>query len=41
MGRVFFIPDLIDGAGMVAVVLIAVGGILYTVGAVVYLTFAP
>ena len=33
---VFFIPDLIDGAGAAAVVLIAVGGLLYTVGAVVY-----
>jgi hemolysin III len=33
---VFFIPDLVDGAGVVAVVLIAVGGLLYTIGAVVY-----
>ncbi|HKY46696.1 MAG TPA: hemolysin III family protein [Acidimicrobiia bacterium] len=38
---VFFIPDLIDGAGAVAVVLIAVGGLLYTVGAVVYGTKRP
>jgi hemolysin III len=33
---VFFLPDLVDGAGVVAVVLIAIGGLLYTVGAVVY-----
>jgi hemolysin III len=33
---VFFIPDLVEGAGVTAVVLIAVGGLLYTVGAVVY-----
>jgi len=33
---VFFLPELIDGAGSVAVILIALGGVLYTVGAVVY-----
>ncbi len=33
---VFFLSDLIDGAGVTAVILIAVGGLLYTVGAVVY-----
>lgn len=33
---VFFIPGLIDGAGAVAVTLIVVGGLLYSVGAVIY-----
>jgi hemolysin III len=33
---VFFLSDLIEGAGVTAVILIAVGGLLYTVGAVVY-----
>ncbi|HUP15450.1 MAG TPA: hemolysin III family protein [Acidimicrobiia bacterium] len=33
---VFFLSDLIDGAGVTAVILIAAGGLLYTVGAVVY-----
>jgi hemolysin III len=33
---VFFLFDLIESAGGTAVVLIAVGGLLYTVGAVVY-----
>ncbi len=33
---VFFLPDLIAGAGVTAVVLIAVGGVLYSAGAVVY-----
>jgi hemolysin III len=36
-----FIPDLVDGAGGVVVVLIAVGGLLYTVGAVVYAIKRP
>ena len=38
---VFFIPDLIDGAGVAAVVLIALGGLLYTLGAIVYGTKRP
>jgi hemolysin III len=33
---IFFLPELINGAGVVAVVLIALGGVLYTAGAVVY-----
>ena len=33
---VFFIPDLIEGAGAGVVVLVALGGILYTIGAIVY-----
>ena len=33
---VFFLVDLIEGAGVTAVVLIAVGGVLYSVGAIVY-----
>lgn len=33
---VFYLPDLIDGAGVTVVVLIAVGGVLYSLGAVVY-----
>jgi hemolysin III len=32
---VFFLADLIDGAGVPAVVLIAVGGVPYSVGAIV------
>jgi hemolysin III len=38
---VFFIPDLIEGAGAVVVVLVAVGGVLYTLGAIVYATKWP
>jgi hemolysin III len=38
---VFFLSDLIDGAGVVAVVLIAVGGVLYSLGAIVYGTKRP
>lgn len=38
---VFFLPGLIDGAGVPAVVLIIVGGVLYTIGAVVYATKRP
>ena len=38
---VFFLPDLIDGAGATAVALIVVGGILYSLGAVVYATKRP
>ncbi len=33
---IFFLPALIAGAGVTAVVLIAVGGVLYSAGAVVY-----
>ncbi len=33
---IFFLPDLVAGAGVTAVVLIAVGGLLYSAGAVVY-----
>jgi hemolysin III len=33
---IFFLPELMDGAGAVVVVLIALGGVLYTVGAIVY-----
>ena len=33
---VFFLPELIDGVGVAAVVLIIVGGGLYTLGAIVY-----
>lgn len=38
---VFFLPELIDGAGVAVVVLIATGGILYTLGAIVYATRWP
>lgn len=38
---VFFISDLIDGAGVGPVVLVFVGGILYTAGAVVYALKKP
>lgn len=38
---VFFLPGLIDGAGVPAVILIIVGGVLYTIGAVVYATRRP
>lgn len=33
---VFFLPELIEGAGVAAVTLIIVGGVLYSAGAVVY-----
>jgi hemolysin III len=33
---IFFVPELIDGAGVPAVILIVIGGVLYSVGAVVY-----
>ncbi len=33
---IFFLPDLVTGAGVTAVVLIAMGGVFYTIGAVVY-----
>ena len=38
---VFFLPGLIDGAGIPAVTLIIAGGVLYTIGAVVYATKRP
>ena len=38
---VFFLPELVDTAGWGVVVLIAVGGVLYTLGAVVYATKWP
>ncbi len=38
---VFFLSDLIEGAGVAAVVLIFIGGILYSLGAVVYGTKWP
>ncbi len=38
---IFFLPGLIDGAGILVVSLIVVGGVLYTVGAVVYATKRP
>ena len=33
---IFFLPGLVAGAGVTAVVLIALGGVFYTIGAVVY-----
>lgn len=38
---IFFVPELVDGAGIGVVVLIALGGILYTLGAIVYATKRP
>jgi hemolysin III len=38
---VFYLPDLIVGAGIGAVVLIVVGGVLYSVGAIVYAMKRP
>lgn len=38
---VFFLPGLIEGAGAPAVILIIIGGVLYTSGAVVYATRRP
>jgi hemolysin III len=38
---VLFLPGLIEGAGIPVVVLIVIGGILYTLGAVVYATKRP
>lgn len=38
---VFFLPGLVDGAGVPAVVLIILGGVLYTLGALVYATKRP
>ena len=38
---VFFLPELIEGAGVVAVTLIIVGGVLYTLGALVYALKRP
>lgn len=38
---VFYLSDLVRGAGVVAVILIALGGVLYSAGAVVYGTRRP
>lgn len=38
---VLFVPGLIDGAGLTAFVLIVIGGVLYTLGAVVYALKRP
>ncbi len=38
---VFYLPDLQDGAGTAAITLIIVGGVLYSVGAVIYGTKRP
>ena len=38
---IFYLSDLVSGAGVVAVVLIAFGGVLYSAGAVVYGTKWP
>jgi hemolysin III len=38
---IFFIPELVDGAGGTAVALIVVGGVLYSLGAVVYAIKRP
>ncbi len=38
---IFFLPGLVAGAGAFVVVLLAIGGILYTVGAVVYAAKRP
>ena len=38
---IFFLPGLVEGAGVAAVALIFIGGILYTLGAVVYATKRP
>lgn len=37
----FFVPEFLEGAGVVPFVLVAVGGLLYTAGAVVYGTKRP
>ncbi len=38
---ILFFPGLIEGAGIAAVVLIVIGGILYSLGAIVYATKRP
>jgi hemolysin III len=38
---VFYLPGLIEGAGGLAVSLIILGGVLYTIGAIVYATKRP
>ena len=38
---IFVMPQLIDGAGITAAVLVLIGGLLYTLGAVVYATRRP
>jgi hemolysin III len=38
---ILYVPELIEGAGVPAVVLIVVGGVLYTLGAIVYSVKRP
>ena len=38
---IVFLPGIVDGAGMTVVVLLAVGGVLYSIGAVVYAVKRP
>ena len=38
---IFFLPGLIEGAGLAAVVLIVIGGVLYSLGAIVYASKKP
>ena len=38
---ILFIPGLVNGAGVTVVILIVIGGVLYTLGAVVYATKWP
>ncbi len=38
---IFFVPELVDGAGVPAVILIVIGGVLYSIGAVIYGTKRP
>lgn len=38
---IFFLPDLIAGAGVTAVALIVIGGVLYSLGAIVYALKRP
>jgi len=38
---IIFLPGIVDGAGMTVVVLLAVGGVLYSIGAVVYAVKRP
>ena len=38
---VFYLPDLLDGAGVAVVVLVVIGGALYSLGALIYGTKRP
>ncbi len=38
---VFYLPDLLDGAGVAALVLVVIGGGLYSIGALIYGTKRP